>query len=679
VATDGGVSVIRDDGSVVDISGGAMKKVSFDLNNQLHLGRKGNNFYYYGAVPSGDVAEGDWRVRSDVLYVGGDTADIQIGDNDIVDIVPGVIGLDDDVDSSLVRLDINKNSLSESMINFTNSRYNTGWMPGDIKLAALSDTKVEKVGVDESTELVTNREFNSDTSGWTENNAILSVNASNQLVIADDGVYSSAYQSINTIVGRKYILTFDNASGSNSLYVRIFNDTFKSQSTGDVYHSAAPYTSSANGLKVEFTAESETTVIAFAGGGTEDAIVDNISVKQTGELITNGTFDNDSDWEKSSHWTISGGFASMPSTSDYKPLYQYNLGLTTGVKYVASIDVSALTGELKFDTSSSNGSDISEFEGRVITSTGIHSLTFVAESNQDGIGVARRTGTTPSSCTIKSISVRLAEDDRSVNDNGLQIFGEITKTPVATGADLVAYSGFSANNYLMQPYNSDLDFGVGDFCIMGWARSSDSSQAYVSIGPESATGARLISGVDSGGHWFFTAYDNTDDGNTRYLGRDLSASNSYDWVHFFAGRRDGVFFFYLNNKEMPDANNNATDLKDLTNTNASEVELTIGANWAKTAGGGELALVRISKTVPTPEQIAKIYRDERALFTDGAQATLYGTSDAVTALAYDNSENLLHVGTASGRSSFNGLKRVENTDVAVTTAISATEGLVIEQ
>ena len=92
-----------------------------------------------------------------------------------------------------------------------------------------------------------------------------------------------------------------------------------------------------------------------------------------------------------------------------------------------------------------------------------------------------------------------------------------------------------------------------------------------------------------------------------------------------------------------------------------------------------MALWRISSTAPTPEQIARIYRDEKVLFQDGAQATLYGTSDAVTALAYDDSDDLLHVGTASGRSTFNGLKRVDNTTTAVSTAISATEGLVIEQ
>ena len=59
----------------------------------------------------------------------------------------------------------------------------------------------------------------------------------------------------------------------------------------------------------------------------------------------------------------------------------------------------------------------------------------------------------------------LAVEDRSVNNNGLAVYGTITKSAVATGADLVGYSGFSASNYLQQPYNSDLDFGTGDFSV----------------------------------------------------------------------------------------------------------------------------------------------------------------------------------------------------------------------
>jgi len=55
-------------------------------------------------------------------------------------------------------------------------------------------------------------------------------------------------------------------------------------------------------------------------------------------------------------------------------------------------------------------------------------------------------------------SIRVTEPDRSVNTKGLQVFGTVTKSAVATGAELVAYSGWSASNYLIQPYNSGLDY-----------------------------------------------------------------------------------------------------------------------------------------------------------------------------------------------------------------------------
>ena len=94
---------------------------------------------------------------------------------------------------------------------------------------------------------------------------------------------------------------------------------------------------------------------------------------------------------------------------------------------------------------------------------------------------------------------------------------------------------------------------------------------------------------------------------------------------------------------------------------------------------GSLALFRASATAPSSEQILKIYNDEKHLFTEGAQATLYGSSDSVTALAFDDTTNLLHVGTSAGRSVFQGLRRVDNTTTAVTAAISASNGLVADE
>ena len=71
---------------------------------------------------------------------------------------------------------------------------------------------------------------------------------------------------------------------------------------------------------------------------------------------------------------------------------------------------------------------------------------------------------------IDHISVRLAEEDRSVNNNGVQVFGTVTKTAVATGAELVGYSGFSTSNYLLQPYNAALNF-TNEFSISFWVKN----------------------------------------------------------------------------------------------------------------------------------------------------------------------------------------------------------------
>ena len=94
---------------------------------------------------------------------------------------------------------------------------------------------------------------------------------------------------------------------------------------------------------------------------------------------------------------------------------------------------------------------------------------------------------------------------------------------------------------------------------------------------------------------------------------------------------------------------------------------------------GKLALFRTGSTAPSPEQLKKMYYDEKKLFEKNAKCSLYGTSNQVTAVAYDDTNDILHAGTSSGRSEFQGLNRINNTTTAVTDAISASDGLVAEQ
>ena len=97
------------------------------------------------------------------------------------------------------------------------------------------------------------------------------------------------------------------------------------------------------------------------------------------------------------------------------------------------------------------------------------------------------------------------------------------------------------------------------------------------------------------------------------------------------------------------------------------------------AANCKLALLRISKSAPSAEQVKKIYDDEKCLYHENAKCTLHGTSKAVVALAHDDTNDVIHAGTSSGRSEFQGLNRINNTTTAVTTAISASNELVAEQ
>ena len=102
-------------------------------------------------------------------------------------------------------------------------------------------------------------------------------------------------------------------------------------------------------------------------------------------------------------------------------------------------------------------------------------------------------------------------------------------------------------------------------------------------------------------------------------------------------------------------------------------------HYGPTNPAGSMALLRISTTAPSSEQIAKMFYDERRLFIDNAKATIYGTSSNPLAIAYDDVMDHLHVGTSEGRSVFQGLNRIDNTTDAISTSISASNGIVAEE
>jgi len=382
------------------------------------------------------------------------------------------------------------------------------------------------------------------------------------------------------------------------------------------------------------------------------------------ELVTNGTFDSDSNWIKEDGWTISGGVASYASGTG-REIEQSSIPTVAGKKYVITFDITSISAGA-FGVYSTDTTD-STYVDNYYNSVGTYSRTVTASGSSMLLRIRNpSTGTVGS---IDNVTLRLAEEDRSVNNNGLQVFGTVTKTPVATGADLVAYSGFSGSNYLQQPYNSDLDFGTGDFCVMGWVKAS----YYVS-----ANRCLLARGLlESPSNRQFLLYLGTSN-DVRFYGNGAEVVDSPaildSWMQVCLLRRSGVAYLYING-ELKDS---ATYTGDVDVVPQSEVRIGRDFYYPNVLYNASIALLRISATAPTAEQIAKIYEDEKVLFQEGAQATLYGSSDAVTALAYDDSTELLHVGSSAGRSVFSGLRRVDNTTDAVGACISASNGMVAE-
>ena len=567
VATDGGVSVIKDDGTVVDITASSYTlyaySVQFDENDLVFQADSNPNatirrITYVQAIPEADfvLTGNDYnRGNADERYIpviggawigdlfftlGGSNSNQALSFNGSI-ATEGSLGLN--------LISRQPDSPTNGLIAGISSDYNTGWMNGNIKGAFLSDTDdTDLVG---SGELVTNGTFDTDTSGWEvsplSDDALSAVSGRLRITSGPDNTatFGGARQLLTLTAGKRYTVTIGHRyKGTNgAVGVGVFADGSRTNSLGLVYGFA-----DASNEQFDFTASTTNYLFVWGGYGTAG--------------------------------------------------------------------------------------------------------TYVEADN---------------------ISVKLADADRSVNNKGLIVHGTITRSPVATGAELVAYSGFSTSNYLEQPYNSALDFGTGDFCVMGWVKPVSAAADYVFDCRQSSVSPTgfFVYINESSQPTFYTQQA----GSTTFAASSVAISLGV-WQQVVGVRKSGVNYIYLNGV-LVGSTSGATQ-----NVNDTNRKLIVGNSvglFSYHALQSSLALLRISATVPTADQIAKIYADEKVLFQENAACTLYGASDAVTALAHDPGTDLLHVGTSAGRSVFDGLRRVGNTTTSVSVAISATGGLIVEK
>ena len=411
------------------------------------------------------------------------------------------------------------------------------------------------------------------------------------------------------------------------------------------------------------------------------------------ELITNGTFDSNTTGWTAGNSTLSQGSGQMTITrsgGSGTTCYQ-DITTVVGQKYMmsAKINSSGSRGDLRAHSASAfGGSQILNLAG-VNGETHRVSGTFFATSTTTSIGFAiDNNGTSIIVDDVSMIAVK--EDDRSAAGQALRVYGQIDKRVVYPGSELVGYGPFSNTQFLHLPaqarQSSDSslghgsNIGTGDYYVMLWAKCSSYSGTDVMVSFWNGDAANQ----NNDKRMSFYIQNSTGQ-LSLYQQNGGSTSNAVSdlipvldrWHHMVVVRRlNGTVDFYLDGFY----NTKTATTQDLT----QDMAINIGGDRGLTTTSNpcthtQISNVRVGKGNPDREQILRIYRDEKKMYHMDAKCTLYGSSDDVRAIAYDDGTDILHAGTSAGRSEFNGLVRINNTTTAVTTAISASNGIVAEQ
>ena len=270
----------------------------------------------------------------------------------------------------------------------------------------------------------------------------------------------------------------------------------------------------------------------------------------------------------------------------------------------------------------------------------------------------------------------------------LSVFGNIKTVPVAPGAELMAYTNWDGDNntehgnYLNQEYvdNAYYDF-TGDFNISFWF---DGNLA----GTGSALEIKWVNDDDDNG-WMIHINSQTsyflDGGWDNYSNyRQINNTSPYrdTWCKVNFVRRSNVLYYYLDGV-LVDSGYNMGGW-NLTRTTYHTLKIIMARN----SQNCKLALFNMGDATTTDAEIFDMYRDELSMFEPNSKVALVGTdtmyssgviNSTIKAIAYDDSTDTLHVGTQHGRTDMNGLNTINTTTTAVTTDISASNGLIAEQ
>lgn len=200
----------------------------------------------------------------------------------------------------------------------------------------------------------------------------------------------------------------------------------------------------------------------------------------------------------------------------------------------------------------------------------------------------------------------IASKDLSATKIDLKnVGGVLTKSPVATGAELQAYSGFTTSNYLERVYGADLDI-TDQVTLMAWIKTSTAAFAGIAGNFDNAGG-------DEGGYMFHITGSplrmHFYASNTNVV--DTTALPVNEWTMFVGTMTTaGLLSLYRNGQLV------STQTGGVLNPTVTPFSVGVfhQNDLPVSAFNGSVALERVFHGVLSAEQIKDIYRKEKAQF-----------------------------------------------------------------
>jgi hypothetical protein len=660
VATSGGVSVIKQDGSVVTIASGNTFHVSISPQYRMAYGFFPGLIAGYRTVSligiqSGSAANG---------YVTNGAPEGSItktfsANSVFASLAPG---------RGIVLRKEHPASSNKSLVAYAFPTYNTGWMTGDIRRAYLSDVTAESIGP--GTNVVSNGDFASDVSGWSAFNGGSVAWASGAAVVTGAGANTTGViQPITCVIGRTYRFQVTCTLGTATVAEAAINAT--AVGGGGSLGTTYGYFASSQTFVGYFVATATThSVVLMPRGVGLTATFDNVIVQ---EAVLDRSY-------KAALASLTGtitksqlatgtslvGYSGYSASNYLREAYSADLDFGTG-EFTASAWVNipvtlpaystvALGPELvtngTFDSSTgwSLGSGWAVSGGQLVA-TSVAGYAFSTFTNTAILPY--RVYKLSFNCTVTSGDLGFGTGNGGQNIDLVSATGSYTRYITATEASTNALY-FRGNPTFTGTVDNVSLKELVPYCIADRASSS---------GPR----IRLI--VDASGRLTAEAFDGT---TTRTV-TTYGAYNTAQWRKAEANyTTDGSLTIRVNGREA--AVTRGTPL--LTMNNSSAV-LTIGNSYTLDAPfPGSIALLKLGATVPTTEQSQFMYEQEKQLFRAGAQSVL-PDSGIVEDMAYDDATDRWVAVSGTNESYWTGLVRNSVTPVpaGTYTKIVATSGV----